>query len=45
MTQDNYFGRKAARTGAAQVLEQFADKAKSSENPGGKPGASTRREA
>jgi integrase len=45
MTQDNYFGRKVARTGAAQVLEQFADKPKSSENSGGKPGASTRREA
>jgi integrase len=25
MTQDNYFGRKVARTGAAEVLEIFAD--------------------
>ena len=31
MTQDNYFGRKVAQTGAADVLELFS-------NPGGKPG-------
>ncbi|WP_344024845.1 site-specific integrase [Pseudonocardia kongjuensis] len=31
MTQDNYFGRKIAQTGAANVLEIFS-------NPGGKPG-------
>ncbi|MEU4375174.1 site-specific integrase [Pseudonocardia alni] len=31
MTQDNYFGRKVAQTGAAGVLELFS-------NPGGKPG-------
>lgn len=31
MTQDNYFGRKVVRTGAAGVLEMFG-------NPGGKPG-------
>lgn len=31
MTQDNYFGRKVAQTGAAGVLEVFS-------NPGGNPG-------
>ncbi|WP_369821671.1 hypothetical protein [Pseudonocardia sp. EC080610-09] len=31
MTQDNYFGRKVARTGAAGVLELFS-------NPGGQSG-------
>jgi hypothetical protein len=45
MAPDNYFGRKVARTGAAQVLEQFADTPKSSGNSGGRPGAPTRREA
>jgi hypothetical protein len=25
MTQDNYFGRKVAQTGAAGVLEMFGD--------------------
>lgn len=25
MTQDNYFGRKVARTGAAELLENFGD--------------------
>ena len=38
MTQDNYFGRKVARTGAAGVLEVFGD-AVPRRNPGGKSGA------
>jgi integrase len=38
MTQDNYFGRKVARTGAADVLEVFGD-AVPRRNPGGKSGA------
>ena len=35
MTQDNYFGRKVARTGAAGLLEVFG----ADGNPGGIPGA------
>ena len=37
MTQDNYFGRKAARTGAAGLLEIFGE-GPSQTNPGGIPG-------
>ncbi len=39
MTQDNYFGRKVARTGAASLLEVFGG-AQSPSNSGGIPGAS-----
>ncbi len=38
MTQDNYFGRKIARTGAAGVLEVFGAE-QSPGNSGGSPGA------
>jgi integrase len=38
MTQDSYFGRKVARTGAADLLEIFGDR-QSQTNPGGIPGA------
>jgi len=38
MTQDNYFGRKVARTGAAKVLEVFGNGAPAPDKPGGKPG-------
>jgi hypothetical protein len=37
MTQDNYFGRKVARTGAADLLEIFGD-GQSEANTGGIPG-------
>ncbi len=43
MTQDNYFGRKVARTGAAGLLEIFGEDA-SPTNPGGKPGATKARD-
>jgi len=39
MTQDNYFGRKVARTGAAGVLEVFAEVPSAPAKGGGKPGA------
>jgi integrase len=38
MTQDNYFGRKVARTGAAAVLEVFGDAKTVDPNCGGKAG-------
>jgi integrase len=38
MTQDNYFGRKVARTGAAAVLEEIATAPKKSCKDGGKRG-------
>jgi len=38
MTQDNYFGRKIAKTGAAQVLEVFGGENKSSAKPGVRQG-------
>ena len=37
MTQDNYFGRRVARTGAADLLEIFGER-QSQGNPGGIPG-------
>jgi hypothetical protein len=37
MTQDDCFGRKVARTGAADVMEVFGD-AVPRRNPGGKSG-------
>ena len=37
MMQDNYCGRKIARTGAAGLLEVFGDGTPDT-NPGGKPG-------
>ncbi len=37
MTQDNYFGRKVACTGAAGLLEVFGA-VDSDDNPGGNPG-------
>ncbi|RTL69416.1 MAG: site-specific integrase [Pseudonocardiaceae bacterium] len=39
MTQDNYFGRKVAKTGAAAVLEGIATTPKKSHKDGGKGGA------
>ncbi|NMH80074.1 hypothetical protein [Pseudonocardia xinjiangensis] len=38
MTQDSYFGRKVARTGAAAVLEEIATTPKKSRKDGGKRG-------
>jgi integrase len=38
MTQDNYFGRKVARTGAARVSEMFGAATEHESNPGGKLG-------
>jgi hypothetical protein len=38
MTQDSYYGRKVARTGAAELLEIFGDRQPQT-NPGGIPGA------
>jgi integrase len=39
MTQDNYFGRKVTRTGAANVPEVFAAVPPGTTKRGGKPGA------
>jgi integrase len=39
MTQDNYFGRKTARTGAATLLEVFGEDMPAGPNCGGKGGA------
>jgi hypothetical protein len=38
MTQDNYFGRKTARTGAAALLEVFGEDTSVDRNCGGKAG-------
>jgi hypothetical protein len=38
MTQDNYFGRKIARTGAAALLEVFGEGTTVDRNCGGKAG-------
>ena len=38
MTQDNYFGRKTAKTGAAALLEVFGETAAVEPNPRGKAG-------
>ena len=38
MTQDNYFGRKIARTGAAALLEVFGEDTSVDRNCGGKAG-------
>ena len=38
MTQDNYFGRKLARTGAAALLEIFGEDTSVDRNCGGKEG-------
>ncbi len=35
MTQDHYFGRKVARTGAAKVLDQLADESEGEDQFGG----------
>jgi integrase len=39
MTQDNYFGRKVAKTGAAEVLEGIIAAPKKPRKDGGKGGA------
>ncbi|MHA6795733.1 hypothetical protein ACVGVM_19785 [Pseudonocardia bannensis] len=39
MPQDNYFGRKIVRAGAAQMLERFAETPTGERKSGGKPGA------
>jgi hypothetical protein len=38
MPQDNYFGRKVARTGAARAMEMFGAATEPESNPGGKLG-------
>ena len=42
MTQNNYFGRRIAKSGAAEVLEVFGDAATVETKPGGTPGAERR---